>query len=191
MSTVPVLAKVRLMLVMPVVALFRKVPALLNWEAPPRSLEKAWSFRTSKTAPARLLNAASLPLLMFPTPLQVVVPRLSMVRVANNLLLAPLMLRRPLSGMVTLPVPLMVPPVQSSWPPAAMVRSPGPFRVPPTTSRFSAVAAPPMVSVPPLTSVVPAPVTVAPVLSVKVLEGNCSVAPVATSNSPLLDPPVV
>ena len=48
-----------------------------------------------------------------------------------------------------------------------------------------------MVSVPPLTSVVPAPVMVAPVLSVKVLEGNCSVAPVATSKSPPLDPPVV
>ena len=132
---------------------------------------------------------------MLPVPVHVVVPRLSIVRFLRSLLAVPLMFSSAVAGMVILPPPSNVPPVQSSVPLAAIVRSPEPFRVPLTTSKFSAVTAfvlvavAPMVTVPPLIRVAPAPVIVVPMLSVKVLEGNCIVAPVAMSKLPVLVPP--
>ena len=83
----------------------------------------------------------------------------------------------------------MVPPVQFSWPLASIVRSPVPSSVPLFRSRLRAVTAPPRVSLPPLIRVVPAPVMVVPVLRVKILVGNCSAAPAATSKLPVLVPP--
>ena len=124
-STVPeLLNATRLNSVMPVPAVFWKVPALLTDGAPPLCTRSA-SVCASKTVPEAMFSWPTPPGQMSPVPVQVAARLLLTMRL-TNLGLVPPSSSAPLQLVV--PVPLMVPPVQLVVPLTSNV--PVPVRVP-------------------------------------------------------------